>query len=81
MTFSRRRIWGTLLLAPAAQAQDTARELDAIRAVAAAHGVPLSDERLRVLKPILDNRKSQLDALRRFAIDDAVEPTQGILRK
>lgn len=69
MTFSRRRIWGTLLLAPAAQAQDTAC------------GVPLSDERLRVLKPVLDNRKGQLDALRRFAIDDAVEPTQGILRK
>jgi hypothetical protein len=69
MTFSRRRLWGSLLLAPAAQGQETAC------------GVPLSDGRLRVLKPILDNRKSQLDVLRRFAIDDAVEPTQGILRK
>jgi hypothetical protein len=69
MAFSRRRLWGSLLLAPAAQAQETAC------------GVPLSDERLRVLKPVLDNRKSQLDALRRFVIDDAVEPTPGILRK
>ena len=79
MAVSRRRIWGTLLLAPAAQAQT--QDLDAIRAVAAAHGVPLAVERLPVLKPILENRRAQVESLRRFAIDDTVEPTQGIRRR
>lgn len=81
MAVSRRRMWASLLLAPAAQAQDPAHDLDAIRHVAAAHGIPLSDDRLRVLKPILENRKTSLNNLRRFAIDDAIEPTQGIPRK
>jgi len=77
MAISRRRIWGSLLLAPAAQAQD----LEAIRAVAAAHGVPLTGERLSVLQPIIENRRTQVEALRRFAIEDTVEPTQGIRRR
>jgi hypothetical protein len=81
MAISRRRIWGSFLLAPAAQAQEQTRDLDTIRHVAGAHGVPLTDDRLRILKPILENRKAQLDTLRRFAIDDVIEPTQGIPRK
>ena len=34
---------------------------------------------LRVVKPVLDNRRSQLRALRDFEVDDSVAPTQGIL--
>jgi hypothetical protein len=30
------------------------------------------------LRPILDNRQKQLDALRQFPIGQSIEPTQGI---
>jgi len=47
--------------------------------VSAAHGTSLSDDRLRVVKPVLENRLRQLQALREFEVDDSFEPTQGIL--
>jgi len=54
--------------------------LDALRNVSAAHGINLSDDQLRVVKPVLEHRLPQLRALRDFEVDDAVAPTQGILR-
>jgi hypothetical protein len=85
MTVSRRRLLQSLALAggssTAAEGAEPTITLDALRNVSVAHGTNLSDERLRVIKPVLENRLPQLRALRDFEIDDAVAPTQGILDK
>jgi len=41
----------------------------------------LSDDRLRVLQPVLEQHLPRLQRLRDFALEDAVEPTRGILAK
>jgi len=64
-----------------ADAAETETSLDALRHVSAAHGVNLTDERLRVVKPVILQRLPQLLALRNFEIDDAVSPTPGIIDK
>ena len=85
MTVSRRRLLQSLALAggysTAAEGADPAIALDVLRNVSAAHGTNLSDDRLRVVKPVLEHRLPQLRALREFEIDDTVAPTQGILDK
>lgn len=53
------------------------QNVDAARNVSAAHGVALSDERLRVLRAVLARRPAQLQMLRSFVVDDSVEPTHG----
>ncbi|MCC6362724.1 MAG: hypothetical protein IT165_04325 [Bryobacterales bacterium] len=53
--------------------------LEALRNVAAANGLNLGDERLRVLQPVLERRLPQLRRLREMEIGDQVAPTQGIL--
>jgi hypothetical protein len=63
----------------AVEAAEPAVTLDALRDVSAAHGSNLSDDRLRVVKPVLENNLAQLRSLRDFAVDDTVAPTQGIL--
>ena len=83
MTVSRRRLFQSLALgsgySAAAVGAEPAITLDVLRSVSAAHGINLSDERLRVLKPVLEHRLPQLRALRDFEVDDTVAPTQGIL--
>jgi len=84
MIINRRRIFQTLAIGGAcsglpASGQEPEPGVDALRSVATAHGVQLSNERLRVLRPVLDRRQPQLQALRDFAIDDNVAPTQGII--
>jgi len=84
MTTNRRRIFQTLTIGAAcsglsASGQEPEPGVDALRSVATAHGVQLSDERLRVLRPVLNRRQPQSQALRDFAIDDHVAPTQGII--
>lgn len=79
MRQSRRRVFQALaatagVTAAAATAQEAA-DLAPLRHVADAHGVTLSDERLRVLQPVLERRKTSLQALRDFAIDESVPPT------
>ena len=85
MTVSRRRLLQSVALAggysTAAEGSESAITLDVLRSVSAAHGTNLSDDRLRVVKPVLERRSPQLRALRDFEIDDAVAPTQGILDK
>jgi hypothetical protein len=80
---SRRRLVQSLALTGAysavADAAEPAITLDALRNVSAAHGTSLSDDRLRVVKPVLENRQRQLQTLREFEVDDTVEPTQGVL--
>jgi hypothetical protein len=78
MTISRRRLFCSgLLSGVAAGAQETDASLDPARHVAAAHGIRLSEGRLRILKPVLDQRNARLRALRDFAVDDSVSPRHG----
>lgn len=65
----------------AADEAESAITLEALRNVSAAHGISLSDDRLRVVKPVLEHSLPQLRALRDFEVDDTVAPTQGILDK
>jgi len=65
----------------AVEGAEPAVTLDVLRNVSAAHGTNLSDDRLRVVKPVLERFLPQLRALRDFEIDDSVAPTQGILDK
>ena len=85
MTVSRRRLFQSLALTggygTAAGEAEPAITLDVLRNVSATHGASLSDDRLRVVKPVLEHRLPQLRALRDFEIDEAVAPTQGILDK
>lgn len=76
MKKSRRRMFQTLAASAAftAQAQEPSPGIEELRLVANAHGVSLSDERLRLLRPVLERRKATLQALRDFAIDDSVSP-------
>ncbi len=81
MSVTRRRLFQTLAVtggcAVAADAAEPAVTLDALRNVSAANGINLSDDRLRVVKPVLEERQPQLQALREFDVDDSVEPTNG----
>jgi hypothetical protein len=85
MTVSRRRLLQSLALtagsSTAAEGAEPTIALEALRNVSAAHGTNLSDDRLRVVKPVLERRLSQLQALRDLEIDDSIAPTQGILDK
>ena len=85
MTVSRRRLLQALALtggySTKAVGADSAITLVVLRTVCAAHGANLSDDRLRVIKPVLENRLPQVRALRDFEFDDSVAPTQGILDK
>lgn len=81
MTVSRRRLVQIVAFAtasgPAAKAADPAIPLDVLRNVSRFDGTNLNDERLQVLKPVLEHRAPQLRALREFEIDDTVEPAHG----
>ncbi len=83
MTIARRRLLQALTVAGGfgtdTRAQERKLGLDVLRAVSAAHGSNLSDERLRIIGPALERRLSELRALRSFDFDDSVEPAQGIL--
>ncbi|MCC6341228.1 MAG: hypothetical protein IT166_03460 [Bryobacterales bacterium] len=56
-----------------------ASPLEALRILAAAHGMNLGENRLRALLPVLESRAPRLRSLREMEIDDQVAPTQGIL--
>ena len=75
MAVSRRR----LLQAAALAGGSATAPVDALRNVAEAHGSNLSDDRLRIVKPVLEQRQAQIRALREFEVDDSIAPTQGIL--
>jgi len=85
MTVSRRRLLQSLALTggynTVAEGAEPTIALEVLRNVSAAHGTNLSDDRLRVVKPVFERRLPQLRALRDFEIDDTVAPTQGILDK
>jgi hypothetical protein len=79
MKVSRRRVLQSLALTGTAAEGAEGISLEALRHASAAHGTNLSDERLRVIQPVVERRLTQLRALREFEFDDTVEPTQGIL--
>jgi hypothetical protein len=85
MTVSRRRLFQALALTAGysteAEGAEPAIALDVLRNVSAAHGTNFSDDRLRIIQPVLEHRLPQLRTLRDFEIDDTVAPTQGILDK
>jgi hypothetical protein len=62
----------------AARAAESGLTLEDLRAVSSVHGAGLSDERLRVLLPVLESRRAQLRALRSFDTD-GIEPRHGRL--
>lgn len=85
MNFDRRRVLQSLALTvgviPSVEGAEPAVTLDALRNASAAIGTNLGDDRLRVIRPALEQRLPQLQALRDFEVDDAVEPTPGIASK
>jgi hypothetical protein len=85
MAVSRRRLFKSVALTVgcrgAVEGADVTVNLDVLRNVSAIHGTNLTDDRLRVIKPVLEKSLPQLRALRDFEVDDSVAPTQGILDK
>ena len=84
--FSRRRLLQTLSLV-AAQNTVACRQTDqehnfsieVLRNVSIMHGSRLTDERLEAIKPVLERQFSQLEAVRRFELDERVEPATVFL--
>lgn len=83
MAVSRRRLLQSASLtgagAAAAQQPGPAGTLDALRNVAAAHGIDLTGGRIERIQAAVHRRLSQLKALREFEIGGEVAPTPGIL--
>jgi hypothetical protein len=55
--------------------------LGTLRNASALNGLHLSDDRLGLLKPVLEQRMPGLQRLRAFELDNSVAPAQGILDK
>jgi hypothetical protein len=83
MNISRRRLIQSVALTvgqgAALKGAEPAISVAILRDVSAMNGSNLSDDRLRVVKPVLEQRLPPLNTLRDFVVDDAVAPTQGIL--
>jgi hypothetical protein len=83
MAVSRRQLVQSLALTGACNRLVEGAEppitVEVLRNVSVAHGCNLSDDRLRVVAPVIKNRLARLQVLRDFEINDSVAPTQGIL--
>ena len=84
--FSRRRLLQTLSLVSAqgtlaCRSTDQERDfsIEVLRNVSTMHGSRLTDERLEAIKPVLERQFSQLEAVRRFELDERVEPATVFL--
>jgi hypothetical protein len=82
MRVTRRRLFGTIAvggLQPVSlSGQPPVVDVSSLGVVSDAHGVPLSPARLRVIAPAWQSRSGQRASLRSFAVEERVEPTQGI---
>jgi hypothetical protein len=86
--FSRRRLLQTLSLV-AAQNTVACRQTDqehkfpieVLRNVSTMHGSRVTDERLEAIRPVLERQFSKLEAVRRFELDERVEPATVFLAK
>ncbi len=85
MAVSRRRLFKTVAVTAAfgapAEGADPTLSLEVLRNVSTIHGTSLNDDRLRILKPVLEQRQRQLQGLRAFQPADTTAPTPGILEK
>jgi hypothetical protein len=85
MSVSRRRLFKTVAVTTAfgapSKAADPGLSLEVLRNVSSFNGTNLNDDRLRVLKPVLEQRQRQLQVLRAFQPADSIAPTPGILEK
>ena len=86
--FSRRRLLQTLSLVAAQNTvacrqpdQERNFSIEVLRNVSTMHGSRLTDERLEAIRPVLERQLSQLDAVRRFELDERVEPATVFLAK
>jgi hypothetical protein len=86
--FSRRRLLQTLSLVAAQNTiacrqtdQERNFSIEVLRNVSTLHGSGLTDERLEAIKPVLERQFSQLEAVRRFELDERVEPATVFLAK
>jgi tRNA A37 threonylcarbamoyladenosine synthetase subunit TsaC/SUA5/YrdC len=86
--FSRRRLLQTLSVVatqiavacrPTDQEHDSS--IEELRNLSKVHGSKLTVERLEAIKPLLDSQFSQIEALRRFELDERVEPATVFLAK
>ena len=68
-----------MAVAGVATGAEAAVSIEELRGASAVHGTGLSEERLRVTRPVLEQRMAKVKALRDFVLDDSVAPTQGIL--
>ena len=83
MAINRRRLIQSFALTGACnrliEGAEPTITVEVLRHVSAAHGSNLSDDRLRIIAPVLKSRVGRLQALRDFEVDDGVSPTHGIL--
>ena len=85
---SRRRLLQTISLIAAQgivacrQAnQDGGASIEVLRNVSTVHGSRLTNERLAAIKPALERQFARLEAVRRFELDERVEPAIVFLAK
>ena len=85
---SRRRLLQTLSLGAAQTAlacrqtdQERRFSIDVLRSVSTMHGSGLTDERLETIRPALERQFPRLEAVRRFELDERVEPATLFLAK
>ena len=83
MKLSRRQAIRSVALGVGASAPlpgaDTAVSLGALRSASSLNGVALDDQQLRVVQPVIEQRRPQIERLRAFEVGDLVAPTEGIL--
>jgi hypothetical protein len=75
----RRTVLGWLGVGAMAPTSARAATSEEIRRFGEMLGQRFADERWRVLTPVLEQRWAQMQPLRSFVLDEAVEPTPGIL--
>jgi hypothetical protein len=61
--------------------QERRLSIDVLRAVSTVHGNSLSAERLEKIRPALERQLIQLEAVRRFDLEERVEPATVFFAK
>ncbi len=83
MSIRRRRVLQGLALASAFQramhSEGPEISHEVLKDVSRFHGMALSDTRLNIIRPALERRLSEIQALRDLELDETIGLTQGIL--
>lgn len=75
----RRQLLGLLGVGAAVPLTARAATVEEVKRFGELLGQRLADERWRILAPVMEQRWAQMRPLRSYVIDEAVEPTAGIL--